>query len=75
VLAYTVNELAYNPGGKNQGFLYWLAWGAHDLASATSTSDAHGANVRSFPLLACSSLRGTPTLAFVTQLLGSTFGC
>jgi phospholipid/cholesterol/gamma-HCH transport system substrate-binding protein len=75
VLAYTVNELAYNPGGKNQGFLYWLAWGAHDLASATSTSDAHGADVRSFPLLACSSLRGTPTLAFVTQLLGSTFGC
>ena len=42
VLAYTTNEIAYNPGGKNPGFLYWLAWFAHNADSFISTSDANG---------------------------------
>ena len=36
VLAYTSNELAFDPGGKNPGFLYWLAWFAHNANSFIS---------------------------------------
>lgn len=42
VLTYLVNELAYNPGGKNQGYLFWLAWGLHNFNSMISLGDAHG---------------------------------
>ncbi|MCW3039753.1 MAG: hypothetical protein JWM31_1658, partial [Solirubrobacterales bacterium] len=42
VLNYTVNELAYNPQGDDEGFLYWLSWFAHNGNSFTSTQDAHG---------------------------------
>ena len=42
VLAYTTNEIAYDPGGKNPGFLYWLAWFAHNADSFISNSDANG---------------------------------
>ncbi len=44
ILTYTANELAYNPepGGKNQGFLFWLTWGLHNFNSVISLGDAHG---------------------------------
>jgi len=36
------NELAYNPGSKQGGFIFFADWAAHDLNSALSTADAHG---------------------------------
>ena len=45
VLAYSTNELAYNPGHGNPGFLYWLAWFAHNSASFISTSRRQRASV------------------------------
>ncbi|WP_372789390.1 MlaD family protein [Paraconexibacter sp.] len=41
-LTYFVNELAYNPGGRNQGYLFWLSWALHNFNSVISLSDAHG---------------------------------
>ncbi len=37
------NELAYNPGPNQEGFLFDVPWGAHDLDSVVSQGDAHGA--------------------------------
>jgi phospholipid/cholesterol/gamma-HCH transport system substrate-binding protein len=74
VLAYTTNEIAYNPGGANKGFLYWLAWAAHDVNSALSLSDAHGAGLRGILAVSCASLKGVSG-TLITTLLGTTFGC
>src|SRR4029077_5226064 len=57
VLDYTTNELAYNQGSKNPGFLYWLAWFAHNSDSFISNSDANGPVWRYLLLTSCSSLK------------------
>jgi phospholipid/cholesterol/gamma-HCH transport system substrate-binding protein len=65
------NLLAHNPKGREQltgdlavdrardeGYLFWLAWTAHNTVSIMSTGDAHG-NFRRFNVSAtCSTLRG-----------------
>jgi phospholipid/cholesterol/gamma-HCH transport system substrate-binding protein len=75
VLAYTTNELTYDPGHGNPGFLYWLAWFAHNSNSFISNSDANGPTWR---LLLLSSCRGLSTLTagpLIEQLAGTNFGC
>lgn len=42
VLNEFFNELAYNPGSKQGGFLFFLEWANHDFNSALSTADAGG---------------------------------
>jgi phospholipid/cholesterol/gamma-HCH transport system substrate-binding protein len=42
VLNELFNEFAYNPGSKQGGFLFFLAWANHDFNSSVSTADAHG---------------------------------
>jgi phospholipid/cholesterol/gamma-HCH transport system substrate-binding protein len=42
VLNELFNEFAYNPGAKQAGFLFFAGWGAHNLNSVVSSSDAHG---------------------------------
>lgn len=56
VLTYTVNELAYNPEGDNEGFLFWLSWFAHNGNSFTSTQDANGSGWRGLALFSCNAL-------------------
>jgi len=75
VLNYVTNELAYNPGGKNQGFLYWLAWFAHNLNSFQSVADANGSAWRGFLVESCGALKGSAVGPLLTTLLGTTFGC
>jgi virulence factor Mce-like protein len=55
VLNYTVNELAHNPEGDDEGFLFWLAWFAHNGDSFTSVQDAHGSAWRGVALVSCDS--------------------
>jgi phospholipid/cholesterol/gamma-HCH transport system substrate-binding protein len=38
-----LNELAYNPGPNQGGFLFFLDWANHNLDSVVSAGDAHGA--------------------------------
>jgi phospholipid/cholesterol/gamma-HCH transport system substrate-binding protein len=59
VLNYTVNELAYNPEGDDEGFLFWLSWFAHNGNSFTSSQDAHGSAWRGVALVSCDSLINT----------------
>jgi phospholipid/cholesterol/gamma-HCH transport system substrate-binding protein len=43
VLNELFNELAYNPGPNQGGFLFFADWGTHDLNSVISQGEAHGA--------------------------------
>lgn len=53
---YTVNELAYNPAGTEEGYLFWLPWFAHNGASVFSVEDAHGVVWRGLVMVGCSSI-------------------
>jgi phospholipid/cholesterol/gamma-HCH transport system substrate-binding protein len=75
VIAYVANETAYNPGGKNPGFLYWLSWFVHNSNSFISSSDANGPVWRALILTSCSSLRTFSFGPLIETLLGTTFGC
>jgi phospholipid/cholesterol/gamma-HCH transport system substrate-binding protein len=75
VLAYTTNEIAYNPGGNNPGFLYWLAWFAHNADSFISNSDANGPVWRALLLTSCTSLKASTIGPLLETVLGTTFGC
>jgi phospholipid/cholesterol/gamma-HCH transport system substrate-binding protein len=56
VLNEFFNELAYNPGPSKGGFLFFADWGAHDLNSVVSTSDAEGAVGRTLVYFNCKIL-------------------
>ena len=68
VLNTFFNELAYNPGPSQPGFLFYLDWLNHNLNSVLSTSDAGGPLVQSSLLflpeavssLLCSSASSNP---------------
>jgi phospholipid/cholesterol/gamma-HCH transport system substrate-binding protein len=72
----TTNEMAFNPGGANQGFLYWLAWFAHDANSVFSTGDANGAVVRGLAMGSCSSFAQPGSIGeLAKQVFGTASGC
>jgi phospholipid/cholesterol/gamma-HCH transport system substrate-binding protein len=75
VLTYTSNELAFVPGGRNPGFLYWLAWFAHNSNSFISNADANGPVWRALLLTTCPSFKGFTFGPLLTSLLGTKFGC
>ena len=75
VLAYATNELAYNQGAKNPGFLYWLSWFAHNADSFISNSDANGPVWRGLLIGSCSSLTSSTVGTLLQTILGTTFGC
>ena len=75
VLEYTVNEMAYDPGGNNPGFLYWLTWFAHNTDSFVGNSDANGPVWRTLALTSCTSLKSFSFGPLLEALLGTTFGC
>jgi phospholipid/cholesterol/gamma-HCH transport system substrate-binding protein len=56
VLNRAVNELAYNPPGPEEGFLFWLGWYIHDGNSVLTVEDAHGVAWRGLVMFGCSSL-------------------
>jgi len=53
VLNEFFNELGYNPGPNQAGFIFFLDWANHNLNSVVSTADAHGAFGRSLTYLNC----------------------
>jgi phospholipid/cholesterol/gamma-HCH transport system substrate-binding protein len=68
VLNYLANELGYNPPGKEEGYLFWVAWYAHNADSLFSVEDAHGAVWRGLGTGSCSSLGPISTLAIPPAL-------
>lgn len=63
VLGRTTDRLAYQAGPDSQSYLFWLAWFAHNLNSALSTQDAHGAVLRGYVMFSCASAGASPQLA------------
>jgi phospholipid/cholesterol/gamma-HCH transport system substrate-binding protein len=64
------NELAYKPPGKQQGYLFWLAWANHDANAIFATGDANGPIRRGSVLASCDSLRGLDNLGTANPQLG-----
>ena len=56
VLNVVLNELAYNPPGSEEGFLFWLSWANHAAATIFGTQDAHGPIRRGLVITSCSSI-------------------
>jgi phospholipid/cholesterol/gamma-HCH transport system substrate-binding protein len=78
VLNSLVNLFAYNPPGKEEGFLFWQSWLNHSGATIFNTQDAHGPIRRGLVLVSCGALgvlqtieRTTPQLAVLSDLLNA----
>jgi phospholipid/cholesterol/gamma-HCH transport system substrate-binding protein len=76
VLNEFFNEIAYNPGPNQGGFLFFLDWANHNFNSVLSTADAHGTlgrtvvyfNCEVVPLLVPVS-KVNPTVRLIIGLL------
>jgi phospholipid/cholesterol/gamma-HCH transport system substrate-binding protein len=66
-----LNELAYNPPGSEEGFLFWTSWANHDGASVFASQDAHGPIRRGLVVTSCSSLALLQNIGRANQVLGT----
>jgi phospholipid/cholesterol/gamma-HCH transport system substrate-binding protein len=73
-----LNELAYNPPGQEEGYLFWLSWLNHAGANLFSTQDANGPLRRGIFMTDCTSLtvvqalqRANPQLGVILDLLNA----
>jgi phospholipid/cholesterol/gamma-HCH transport system substrate-binding protein len=78
VLNSAFNLFAYNPPGKEEGFLFWQTWLNHAGATIFNTDDAHGPIRRGLVIVSCGALgvldnivRANPQLSVLTQLLNA----
>ncbi len=74
VLNYLLNELAYNPPGSEEGYLYWGSWASHAGATVFSTQDAHGPIRHGLVLASCSTLGVLQQIGTVKPQLGTLSG-
>lgn len=51
-----LNTFAYNPPGKEEGYLFWQSWLNHAGATVFGTQDAHGPIRRGLVLVSCDGL-------------------
>ena len=73
-----LNELAYNPPGPEEGYLFWTSWVNHAASTVFGTQDAHGPIRRGTIVTSCSSLQllqsvteSNPALAALFTLLNA----
>lgn len=79
VLNTLFNELAYQPPGSEQGYLFWGSWLGHIVNTATSQTDAHGAALNGVFMADCPELhlfevtltQSTPSIAALLELLNA----
>ena len=70
VLTYALNELAYNPPGDDEGFLFWVSWFFHNANSFLANEDANGSMWRGVLVTDCRTLtKATPALQQVMSVL------
>lgn len=76
VSEYLVNELAFNPQGDDEGFLFWFPWWFHNYNSMFSAQDAHGSSARAMVLVNCQQLTELASLGEILKLVtGSSTLC
>jgi phospholipid/cholesterol/gamma-HCH transport system substrate-binding protein len=66
-----LNELAYNPPGSEEGYLFWSAWTAHAGATIFTLQDAHGPVRRGLVIISCSSLELLDQVKVANPQLGT----
>ena len=71
VLNQLFNGLAYNPPGKQEGYLYWLAWANHMAASMLASQDGMGPTRRGVVYGSCDSLRVYEAVGKANAILGT----
>jgi phospholipid/cholesterol/gamma-HCH transport system substrate-binding protein len=71
VLNYLLSELAYNPPGKEEGYLFWGSWASHAGATVFATQDAHGPIRHGLVLASCSTLQVLHQLSGPVPQLGT----
>ena len=71
VVNYLLDELAYNPPGQEEGFLFWVAWANHVGAQIFSTQDAHGPIRRGLFITTCQDVPVLGQVANANPLLGT----
>jgi phospholipid/cholesterol/gamma-HCH transport system substrate-binding protein len=78
VLNRLLNELAYNPPGKEEGYLFWSSWLGHAGNTLFSNQDAQGPIRHGLVLASCSTLlvlqqlrTAVPQLGTLGQLLNA----
>ena len=78
VLNTLTYELAYNPPGAQEGYLYWIAWGNHLSANMLSAQDSGGPIRRGTLFSSCDALtiyedlgKGNPELGTLIELLNA----
>lgn len=74
VVNHALNALAYNPPGRAEGYLFYLAWANHLGATLFATQDAHGPIRRGLVLVNCLNLQILENVAAVNEGLGALTG-
>src|SRR5215208_791443 len=76
VVNYLLDELAYNPKGQEEGYLFWVAWANHIGNQIFTTQDAHGPIRRGLFITTCQDVpvlnqvsQANPLLGTLTDLL------
>jgi phospholipid/cholesterol/gamma-HCH transport system substrate-binding protein len=76
VVNYLLDTLAYNPPGKEEGYLFWVAWANHIGNQLFTTQDAHGPIRRGLFITTCQDVpvlnqvaQSNPLLGVLTDLL------
>jgi hypothetical protein len=75
VLNRAVNELAYNPPGKEEGYLFYLAWYIHNGNSVLTVEDAHGVAWRGLVMFGCSTIGGLLSSNPLLGVIGTLPAC
>ena len=76
VVNLLLDTLAYNPPGKEEGYLFWVAWANHIGNQLFTTQDAHGPIRRGLFVASCQDVpvleqveQSNPLLGVLTGLL------
>ena len=71
VVNLLLDTLAYNPPGKEEGYLFWVAWANHLGNQLFTTQDAHGPIRRGLFITTCQDVPVLDQVAASNPLLGT----
>jgi phospholipid/cholesterol/gamma-HCH transport system substrate-binding protein len=71
VVNYLLDELAYNPKGQQEGFLFWVAWANHVGNQIFTIQDAHGPIRRGSFITTCQDVPVLKQVQQANPLLGA----
>ena len=66
-----LNTLAYNPPGREEGYLFWASWLNHAGATVFATQDAHGPIRHGVVVVNCANAQLLETVAGTNPALGT----